>query len=221
MMNNVPTDKYNVAWFKLAECVARGEKERALGVYRLLAHSLNDVAFALQLQGDILLSFNDLAGAFESYHLAVEGYRKDHRLLHAAAVAEHILTLTPAAEKHTILTLLIDLYSELRMSDKVIAYGQQQCATFLSQGQIHEAIEAMVQLDGLAELDEVIMVRQELIFAMIAHGAVPLDLVLLQLHKMLDGLVATQAGALQQFMAKLESLSPEVYSQAQNYCNRA
>src|SRR5437899_218534 len=92
-MRYFPSDKYNVAWFKLAECVSRGEKERALGVYRLLAHSLNDSAFARQLQGDILLSFNDVAGAVEHYRTAATLYQQDERLLEAAAVYEHIVNL--------------------------------------------------------------------------------------------------------------------------------
>ena len=59
MMKHLPSDKYNVAWFKLAECVARGEKEKALGVYRLLVHSLDEPAFIRQLEGDLLLAFKD------------------------------------------------------------------------------------------------------------------------------------------------------------------
>ena len=69
-MRHVPSDKYNIAWFRLAECVSRGEKERALGVYRLLAHSFGDEAFAHQLMGDLLLSFDDAQA------LAVSCWRK-------------------------------------------------------------------------------------------------------------------------------------------------
>ena len=52
-----PSDKYTIAWFKLAECVAKGEKEKAFGVYRLLMHSLEDQAYAYQLEGDLLDAF--------------------------------------------------------------------------------------------------------------------------------------------------------------------
>jgi hypothetical protein len=37
-MKQTQVDKHTIAWFKIAECVSRGEKERALGVYRLLSH---------------------------------------------------------------------------------------------------------------------------------------------------------------------------------------
>ena len=40
-----------------SQCVARKEKERALGVYRLLSHSFDDLAFARQLEGDIFSFF--------------------------------------------------------------------------------------------------------------------------------------------------------------------
>ena len=53
------SQKYSIAWFKLAECVGRKEKERALAVYRLLSHSIGDEALTTHLEGDILLSFDD------------------------------------------------------------------------------------------------------------------------------------------------------------------
>ena len=93
-MRHVPSDKYNVAWFKLAECVSRGEKERALGVYRLLAHSFGDEAFAYQLMGDLLLSFDD-AQAIAKYQEAADRYTQEERWLEAAAVYEHLLTFDP------------------------------------------------------------------------------------------------------------------------------
>ncbi len=68
-MKQVPSGKYTIAWFKLAECVSRGEKERALGVYRLLSHSLDDSALVCQLEGDIFLSFNDKQQAVTNYAL--------------------------------------------------------------------------------------------------------------------------------------------------------
>ena len=75
-MKHVPQDKYNVAWFTLAECVARGEKVRALGVYRLLAYSIDDSAFRRQLEGDILLAFQDKDDAIVKYKEAAFLYQK-------------------------------------------------------------------------------------------------------------------------------------------------
>lgn len=94
-MEHQPTkDKYCIAWFKLAECVSRKEKERALGVYRLLYHSIDDEALAIQLEGDLLLFFDD-AAAIAKYKKAAELYEKQERLALAIGVCEHIVTLNP------------------------------------------------------------------------------------------------------------------------------
>lgn len=89
-----PTDKYTIAWFKLAEFVTRKEKERALGIYRLLVHSLHDDALALQLEGDLLLSFGD-EKALEKYTKAAEAYTNLGKHVHAAGIYEHCLALRP------------------------------------------------------------------------------------------------------------------------------
>jgi hypothetical protein len=39
-----------VAWFKLADLITRKEKEKALNLYRLLSHSFEDRAYALQVE---------------------------------------------------------------------------------------------------------------------------------------------------------------------------
>jgi len=118
-MKQVPVDKYNIAWFKLAEYVSRGEKERALGIYRLLSHSFDDQAFARQLEGDILWSFND-SGASDAYHEAAQLYQKNDRVLQAAAVYEHLATLHPDSIIYAL--HLIDLYVLLNITSKVACY---------------------------------------------------------------------------------------------------
>lgn len=94
-MKHIQSEKYTVAWYKIAECVSRGEKERALGVYRLLSHSFNDTAVARQLEGDIYLSFADRDQAMSLYEQAGNLYKKDKRLLEAAAIYEHLVLLSP------------------------------------------------------------------------------------------------------------------------------
>lgn len=95
-MKQTQFDKHTIAWFKIAECVSRGEKERALGVYRLLSHSFNDTAVARQLEGDIHFSFGEQALAVPLYQQAMEWYNKSQRFLEAAAVSEHLMVMCPA-----------------------------------------------------------------------------------------------------------------------------
>jgi len=115
-MKQFPSEKYNIAWFKLAECVTRGEKERALGVYKLLSHSIDDSAFALQLEGDLLLAFED-EGAAEKYAQAAQMYKNKQRFVESAAVYEHLFLLQPQVEDHA--AHLISLYHVLSFTDKM------------------------------------------------------------------------------------------------------
>lgn len=85
--------KSTVAWFKLAEFVERKEKERALAIYRLLVHSLNDPAYSAQLEGDLLAAFHD-ERATESYRRAALVYEKTDRFFSAALAHEQIALMS-------------------------------------------------------------------------------------------------------------------------------
>lgn len=106
-MKQNQTDKYCVAWFNIADYVLRGERERALGVYKLLAHSINDPALALQVEGDILWAFND-SDALEKYLSAAELYVNHKRFDKAIALYQQILLLNP---EHECKSLLAELRS--------------------------------------------------------------------------------------------------------------
>lgn len=110
-------DKYTIAWFKIAECVSRGEKERALGVYRLLSHSFNDDAVARQLEADIYYACNEQEKAVELYRQAVDLYDKSQRFLEATAVLEHLVILVP--NDKVLRYDLINYYGSLRNISKV------------------------------------------------------------------------------------------------------
>jgi tetratricopeptide (TPR) repeat protein len=114
-------DTVNVAWFKLAEFVSRKEKERALGVYRLLAHSLPDDAFAAQLEGDLLMAFYD-EKAIDAYKKAARLYEKKGQLDHAALLYEQMLVLKP--ENKEFLVQALRLYELIPNNIKIA-----RCAT--------------------------------------------------------------------------------------------
>jgi hypothetical protein len=97
----------SISWFKLAEFVERGEKERALGIYKLLALSLSDLAFSYQLEGDILLAFED-EQAINKYFQAVEYYLKQNNIVAAIGTLNHIVILNP--NYHTAWDMLTNLY---------------------------------------------------------------------------------------------------------------
>src|SRR3990172_6949193 len=84
----------SLAWFKLADLIARGEREKALNVFRLLSHSLPDRAYALQLEGDILWYLDDKASQ-EKYKQAAFLYQKEKRWVDAISIYEHLLFQNP------------------------------------------------------------------------------------------------------------------------------
>ena len=144
-MKQVPSGKYTIAWFKLAECVSRGEKERALGVYRLLSHSLDDSALVCQLEGDIFLSFNDKQQAETHYYQAAKLYKKDNRILEAAAVYEHLLTIQPEDKKYR--NVIINLYNQLNIRSKVKEHVVILIDHLLQNEQLDEIERTMKKVD--------------------------------------------------------------------------
>ena len=92
-MKETVQNKRSLAWFKLTEFVVRGEKERALGIYRLLALSIDNKAFAQQLEGDLLLAFDDPV-AEEKYLAAAQLYLDEQQPSIAIAIYEHLINLT-------------------------------------------------------------------------------------------------------------------------------
>ncbi len=105
----------SIAWFKLADLIARGEREKALSVFRLLSHSLTDRAYALQVEGDILWHMNDQSFQ-EKYKQAAFLYQKELRWVNAIALYEHLLTEHPDAPD--VLMGLIFFYAMIDWREK-------------------------------------------------------------------------------------------------------
>ncbi len=93
-MKQLSTDKYQIAWFKLSEFIRRKQKERALGMYKLLMHSVEDDAFAKQVEADLLHFFEE-SSAINAYIEAAQMYQKKNKLAQATAIYEHLVLLQP------------------------------------------------------------------------------------------------------------------------------
>jgi len=104
-----------IAWFKLAELITRREKEKALSLYRLLAHSFEDKAYVLQIEGDILWSLEDNQ-ALEKYQQAAFLYKKEKNIINAIAIYEHLLILQPL--NYDYLSTLIISYVLISWTEK-------------------------------------------------------------------------------------------------------
>lgn len=215
-MRHVPSDKYNVAWFKLAECVSRGEKERALGVYRLLAHSFDNPAFATQLEGDILLAFNDQKNAIEKYHYAAQLYAKNDCPLEAAAVYEHLMVLV--GDKQECITQLIDLYHALGITAKKVVYLQMKFALLLGSNKLEQAAHVIDQLEKTLVGKDFNLLQQELSIALLKSDIVSDIIVTQHVLKTVDGLIQNgDSKALQRFLMQVEGTNQKVHQKICDY----
>lgn len=111
------TGSVSVAWYKLADLIARGEREKALNVYKLLAYSLPDKAYALQLEGDILWFLRDHR-AYEKYYQAALIYKEEQRWAHMVALGEHLRQYDK--KNNDILVMLVNGYAFLGVIDRCI-----------------------------------------------------------------------------------------------------
>ena len=123
------SESYNIAWFTLADYVARGEKERALSMHRLLMHSVQDVAIAQQLEGDILLAFGDDT-AFDKYYTAAILYKQSGKYQQAISVCLQVCALK---EDERILQILLDIYALLHNKSATLETFSRLAKVYISQ----------------------------------------------------------------------------------------
>lgn len=143
MSNHAQTNaETNVAWFKLAELIARKEREKALNVYRLLSHSLEDKAYALQIEGDILKSF-DAKDAAEKYQQAAFLYKKEQRWVNAIGIYEHLLSRDN--NNLEFLATVVDLYAKINWEEKCKPRMQEMFRVLKMNSPEHERMYKIVQ----------------------------------------------------------------------------
>lgn len=104
-------EKSSIAWFKLAEVITRGEKERVLTIYRLLIHSLSNEPLKILLEAEILRLFGD-QNALLCYIKAAQMYSNNNELAQAIFLYKIIITLAP--ENHDYKATLLTLQNALR-----------------------------------------------------------------------------------------------------------
>lgn len=210
-MKHLPSEKYNIAWFKLAECVSRGEKERALGVYKLLVHSLDDKALASQLLGDLLMFFKD-SEAKERYLEAASIYEKSNKMIEAMAIYEHLLFLEPGSEE--CLFALLELYKNLNITSRFVGHVD----SLITENKLDLAAKIAEKLDGFLKLAQVARLHRTLSFALMKQKNVPSQKVMHHVEKVLDGFVASKDNSLlQAFLSELQAVNEAYYTKARAY----
>lgn len=218
-MRYIPTDKYTVAWFKLAECVAKGEKEKAFGVYRLLMHSLEDKAYAHQLEGDLLGAFQD-ERALEKYEHAAQLYVANNRWKEAIALYEEIASMT--VDNSRAIHCLVQLYTKNKKPEQC-AHKIVELAHRLIEKKQRMSLELLVDALPECKLHESTL---PLCIAWCFHLIKKNDNTLgLAIEKLVEKTVLylmheTEKTLLQQFLHQLEQTDAGWNQYAQNYITK-
>lgn len=217
-MKHMQTDKYTIAWFKIADCVSRGEKERALGVYRLLSHSFNDDAVARQLEADIYLSCNEQDRAIFLYRQAMELYEKTQRILEAAAVCEHLIFLLP----HDIVLrkLALNYYLSLEISSKIYSLFQEIIELYVHNNQWEAVVGCNVECEKSSNPTVRGMMYQQIISVAFRNEQCS-DLIITCIEKALENFwEAGHEKSIQEFFGTLQALDAELYEYAAAYVKK-
>ncbi len=142
-MEPVLREKCQVAWFKLAEFINRGEKERALTIYKLLMHTVDQRAYAQHLEADLLFFFNDPA-AIDSYKAAAQLYCAERNIAQAVAIYERLARLY--LERPEFLARLVVLYQELGHPVRTFVGIQQLIELFVVAQKIDSIRQAIADV---------------------------------------------------------------------------
>lgn len=214
-MKQVVSDKYSIAWFKIAECVAKGERERALGIYRLLSHSIDNQALSRQLEADILLFFGD-PSALEKYKEAAQLYAQQQRFLEAVAIYEHLLTI--GAPEAGCLPALVEWSIALAHKNKIAEYGLKLADSFLQKGDLEQAYHLFQQaITHARSSDRTVSFMVKMIDFSVSHNRSD-SLIMAMVHDCLDELIIDQSTQLLQiFLLQLENNHPALYLRSCQY----
>lgn len=183
-VTHLQSEKFNIAWFKLAEFVARKEKERALGLYRLLAHSIGNAALEAQLEGDLLLAFNDNR-AHDSYLKAAELYEQEGKLTQAIAITEHASMVS--SESLDCMLRLSHLYQKAHEQKRASEYAVRIIRLLLEKETVESVIH-FCQTEALSRANT-LMLLEQLVLELLSRITYPEDAIKDSLNVLMPELI--------------------------------
>jgi hypothetical protein len=215
-MKQTYNDKYSIAWFNLAQAIARREKERVFGMYRLLSHSLDNTALALQLEGDILRVFAMDDEAEQKYKRSAEFYQKQGDLLQAVALYYHLFTFAKNAELY--FDLLINLHLSAKKYDRCKQLFEKIAEMPDLASNIKQMNKAMQRIKEI-QVDEKQEILLSTLFYSFAYNAQPINeqnkTFLFQILDVLTN--GFHQSPLQEFLLRLQHEHPTWYAVAIKY----
>lgn len=198
-------ERQSIAWFKLSEFIARGEKERAMSLLRLLMHSFDDRAYSKKLAAELLASFDD-SQALEEYLQAAQLYKAQGDLLEAVSIFELLTFLQPEAPEYFEKVIL--LFKELGNVQKVLFYQKQLTNLFLQKGRVEKGVMLFESIEGSLDAVEKLSFFQTIVLQALEHRYAQQSVISSYLKKALDTLVRFAGQAeLNSFLAGLETLN--------------
>jgi hypothetical protein len=211
-MKQPSKDSRKIAWFKLSEFIDRGEKERALGIYKLLRHTINNEAFAKQLEGDLLLFFNE-ESATNAYESAALLYEKDGNISHATALYEHLTTQFP--HKNRYLKKLVHLYTELNHPTRITLSLKRLIPHLIDAEQLSNINNALHTLEPILPYENQTELYECVTFELIEQQQDD-DLVLEYIKKTIETIQLAQHNT-NLFIKKLGQHEPHYQKEAKKY----
>ena len=219
-INQINSEKHSIAWFKLAECVSRHERERALGVLRLLVHSFDDQALAYQLAGDLFLSFDEVDEAIKRYDLAAQWYQKEKRMFEATGVYEHLATLSPNSKEYK--SILVKMYRHVGLKSKLVDALVNLHNLWMQEKSFHKALDTIQELTRIDQSERTILCVQKFILQAVTEKAFSKEELEDNTGSFLDVLIATYHDThLTQFLAALDGIDSDFYRFACGYIDNS
>ncbi len=202
----------SVAWFKLAECIGRGEKERAIGLYRLLTYSFEDQAFVKKLEAEIVATFDKELAAKEFVSAAhlyfIRGDTQETFFIY-----QTLHSLFP--EKPEYLERLIDMTQH---ADEIVMYQRALCSALLQEGSCFKAAELLPSLKKSLGCHEYVDLTQHFVVTALTGKNVNQELITRMMHETLDTCLRFNLDQkLQHFMSSLQGINILWYQDALTY----
>lgn len=195
----------NVAWFKLAEFIRRGEKERALSLYRLLTHSLADKSFLKKLEADIWFVF-DVQQAQILYENAANLYKQEGNIIQALMIFEQLALQFPKNFQYQ--QTIIEFCKALQLSEKLLLWQRQHYILLLEQGSVEKAKNIFMSLEPQLTDAQIFLFHRLFVIAALTHQYTEQKTIQQSLYKAIDGLLRTGAQQeTQQFLSAVQGLN--------------
>ncbi|MBP9765176.1 hypothetical protein KBD08_02470 [Candidatus Babeliales bacterium] len=221
-MKTVVSESYTIAWFKIADFVARGEKERALTVYKLLMHSVSEPALSYQLEGDILLAFDDDT-ALDRYHVAANLYKKSGKMQAAISVYEHVSLFK---EDPKILEALLDTYLNVENKQGFLETFSRFAKYCLQHNKQDFLVQLMHRYSVLIDDFTHALLYARFVRSLLLYGAQDQNVLMyvqqtLDLFLELNSEYEKHSKGLQKFLSDLKILSDEAFKEAEEYLSQS